>query len=590
MNTVANSLELEVVLSPLISEALAYLTDGALLSLDEKPVIVPRHSTLQKVLASSMPIIPIAGDWGQGKSFIGKLLYRYSTEWKTTYVTYIRVAGIYGSLKALETLDKFYSKVVPLSKEAIPRDAKVFLSLMLPLMFSPNAIRGIYSVIKDDVLTTLPSDKELKPEGYEISLEDIARRVVEKLDKKYIIVLDELEQEPEIFSTDKLGAIFYLMRSIYDKSHNIPKVVLVLLIQEYARARFSNLIDQLRTHRSYQRAYSVIEGVTLLSSISDEEAVQYINELLKRVLGDKASDYIPKHAIDEIIKSVSVLANTRLKISVIRASLATILSRYLAQYINASGNIDLVSKLGEVQGRNRYLMLSELFKHIELAQLQQTIISRSLLPPKLNKLLSGKLTGFASYADDISKQVADDIAKGIMDTYKLEVTKPGLRSSAKGYKAWEIIVLSKAREAEKSKTREKEVKKETIKHEDVKLRLVVWARLSRLYKEKFNKDELLAKLNLGEDDLKTPTKILLIHTPNVATAKLQEVLHNLLITVRVDATLLTAMLIRAAGSKDPELIQGLTEDVKKSFDEVYNKNFIANILSILEPLIISKRE
>jgi hypothetical protein len=590
MDTVANSLELEVALSPLISEALAYLTDGALLSLDEKPVIVPRHSTLQKVLASSMPIIPIAGDWGQGKSFIGKLLYRYSAEWKTTYVTYIRVAGIYGSLKALETLDKFYSKVVPLSKEAIPRDAKVFLSLMLPLMFSPNTIKGIYSVIKDDVLTTLPSDKELKPEDYEISLEDIARRVVEKLDKKYIIVLDELEQEPEIFSTDKLGAVFYLMRNIYDKSHNIPKVVLVLLIQEYARARFSNLIDQLRTHRSYQRAYSVIEGVTLLSSISDEEAARYINELLRRVLGDKASDCIPKHAIDEIIKSVSVLANTRLKISVIRASLATILSRYLAHYINASGNIDLVSKLGEAQGKNRYLMLSELFKHIELAQLQQTIISRSLLPPKLNKLLSGKLTGFASYADDVSKRVADDIAKGIMDTYKLEVTKPGLRSSAKGYKAWEIIVLSKAGEAEKSKTREKEARKETTKHEGAKLRLVVWARLSRLYKEKFNKDELLAKLNLSEDDLKTPTKILLIHTPNVATAKLQEVLHNLLITVRVDATLLTAMLIRAAGSEDSELIQGLTEDVKKSFDEAYNKNFIANILSILEPLIISKRE
>jgi hypothetical protein len=586
-----NTSGFEMALSPLISDALAYLTDGALLSLDEEPVIVPRDSILTNIPTSSMPIIPIAGDWGQGKSFIGKLLYRNSAKWKTFYVTYIRVAGIYGSLKVLGTLDKFYDGIESLSEMSIPRDAKIFLSLMLPLMFSPNTIKEIYSVIKDDVLTTLSRDKELKPDDYKISLEDIARKVVEKLnDNKYIIVLDELEQELEIFSTDKLGAIFYLMRNIYDESNNIPKVILVLLIQEYARAKFSNLVDQLRTHRSYHRAYSVIGGITQLSSITDEEARQYINKLLKRVLGDKVSDYVPQHAIDEIIKSVSALANTRLKVSVIRASLATILSRYLAQYINASGNKDLVEKLTKTQGKNRYLMLSDCFKQIEPTQLQQTIISKSLLSPKLSKLLSGKFIGFANYADDISKQVADDIAKGIMDTYKLEVTKPSLRSFAKGYKAWEVIVLSKAKETEKLKMREKETKKETIKLEDAKLRklrLIIWTRLSRLHKKKFNRDELLAKLNLNEYDLKAPTKIVLIHTPNVATAKIQEVLYDLLIPVRVDATLLTAMLIRAAGSKDSE-IQGLTEDIKKSFEEVYNRNLIANILSILEPLIISK--
>jgi len=578
-SSVINPADLEVALSPLIFEALAYLTDGALLSLNEEPVIIPRHSILQKVIASGMPIVPVAGDWGQGKSFIGKLLYRYSAKWRTIYVTYIRFSGIYDSLRSFgkEVEEKFYGKAVPLSKEAIPRDSRSFLSLVLPLIFSPNAVRGVYD-FGEDLLTTLPSDKELKPEDYEVSLEDVARRVVEKLDKRYIVILDELEQEPEVFTVDKLGAVLYLMRSIYDKSQNIPKVILTLLIQEFARARFSALLDQLRVHRGYQRAFGAVDSLINLSSITDEEARRYIGELLKRVLGEKAAEFVPEKVVNDILQSVSTLANTRLKASVIRSSLAILLSKYVAHYITSSKNSKLVDELANSAARNRCEILSRILAGIDAPHLSSMIVNKPLLPPKLAKLLSGKLEGFASYADEISRKVAEDMAKKI-EEYGFEVKGPESRSSAKGYKAWEIIVLAKAKEA----------RKEVKKAGDIKLRLIVWTRLSRLHKEAFNRDELLAKLKLSENEVKeTPTKILLIHTLNVTTAKLQEALYDLLLTVRVDSTLLTALLIRAGGSRDPELAQGLTDATIKSFNEVYEKNFVSKILPFLEPLITAK--
>lgn len=545
----------------LISNILTYLTEGSLLSLDEKPVIIPRDTILYKLISSSMPIIPISGDWGQGKSFIGKLLYRYSRETNNFYVTYIQLATTYKQIindyKHLE--DKFYKNVKLLEKEPMPYDAKKTLSILLPLIFSPNFIRNSYKL--DGILTTYPPDKDLKAEDYGSDLVSLADKVLQSIDKKTIIILDELEEVSELLTVDKLGAILYLLRIMYDRTQNISKVSLVLLVQQTAKANFENFLDQIRTHQKYLRAIGVIEPEIQLAPIGNEEAEQYIKNLLSKLLNEHNEKLVGKDMINNILRVVDKLSNTRLKVSLIKSFLSIIISSYI-----------VVLKGSDVLQKLRQLKEKDIIANKELVSILSDINPADIknvvdkikdtylgLPRTLMNVLSGNYSGISEYSEKISKITAD----GIYENYKgkISIMPPALRSFAKGYKAYEVLIKSS---------------KGTIR------RLIIWTRLSRVDYKEVGREKLMKKFKLTEDDVKkVPTKILLIHTPVTISALIQEIAPEYVIPILLDSTTLSAVLTQV----EPALLQNLPSYVFESFRKAYEENYLKKVIDMVGRLI-----
>ncbi len=540
--------------------------------MDEEPVAIPRDEILFKILGSSMPVIPLSGDWGQGKSFIGRLLYRHSAINKTFYVTYIPLATTYRQIKQIDQnysllASRFYG-FNPITKpieqsvlvaEPMPVDARRALSVILPQLFSPNTIKSLYEL--DSLLTTYPKDRDLRPQAYGRGLIDIANAVSSVLDKRLVIVLDELEEVSELLTVDKLGAIMYLVRLIYDKASQgiSQRVSLVLLIQETARPRFNNFLDQLRTHTTYVRAYAITEPVIQLAPISVEEAREYIDKLLSRLLGEQRK-LISEDVINDILGVVDKLGNTRLKVSLIRS----ILSMYISMYLAALGDPSIIQKLQQLKPRD-IIAKGELAKilgnvradHIESVSSKIKSINVGL-PEKLRDVLSGDYAGIAKYADAISRATAEEIYKAYRDRGAMPVT---LRSSAKGYKAYEVLIRPS---------------------KDTRWRLVIWARLARINVKKLGREKILRRLHITEDEIeKIPTKILFIHTPAVTGALVHEADPELIVPILLDpATLAVAVM-----SVDPRLTQGLPTEVVDSFRKAYEENYLRKVLNIVEQLI-----
>jgi hypothetical protein len=543
----------------LMSNILAYLTEGSLLLLDEKPVIIPRDAILYKIISSSMPIIPTSGDWGQGKSFIGKLLYRYSLETNNFYVTYIPLANTYKQIihEYQHLSEKFYKNVTLLEKEPMPYDAKKALSILLPLIFSPNFIKNSYNL--NGILTTYPIEKDLKAEEYGDNLFSLAGKVLEKIDKKTIIILDELEEVSELLTVDKLGAILYLMRIMYDRTQNIPKVSLVLLIQETAKTNFENFLDQIRTHPAYLRAIGVVEPEIRLAPISNEEAEQYIKNLLSRLLNGYSEKLIGRDMLNNILHVVDKLSNTRLKVSLIRGFLSVIISSYIVT-LKGSSALQKLQQLKEkdiIANKELVNILSDInpedIKNVA-DKIKDTYV---ILPRTLINVLSGNYSGISKYAEKISKITAD----GIFENYKDKISPPALRSFAKGYKAYEVLIRSS---------------KGTIR------RIIIWTRLSRVDYKEVSREKLMKKFKLTEDEVKkVPTKILLIHTPITTSALIQELVPEYVIPILLDSATLSAILTQV----EPTLLQNLPSYVFESFKKTYEENYLKKVMNIVEQLI-----
>jgi len=508
-----------------------------------------------------MPIIPISGDWGQGKSFIGKLLYRYSRETNNFYVTYIQLATTYKQIindyKHLD--DKFYKNVKLLEKEPMPYDAKKTLSILLPLIFSPNFIRNSYKL--DGILTTYPPDKDLKAEDYGSDLVSLADKVLQSIDKKTIIILDELEEVSELLTVDKLGAILYLLRIMYDRTQNISKVSLVLLVQQTAKANFENFLDQIRTHQTYLRAIGVIEPEIQLAPIGNKEAEQYIKNLLSKLLNEHNEKLVGKDMINNILRVVDKLSNTRLKVSLIKSFLSIIISSYIV-VLKGSGVFQKLRQLKEkdiIANKELVSILSDInpadIKNV-VDKIKDTYIG---LPRTLMNVLSGNYSGISEYSEKISKITAD----GIYENYKgkISIMPPALRSFAKGYKAYEVLIKSS---------------KGTIR------RLIIWTRLSRVDYKEVGREKLMKKFKLTEDDVKkVPTKILLIHTPVTISALIQEIAPEYVIPILLDSTTLSALLTQV----EPALLQNLPSYVFESFRKAYEENYLKKVIDMVGRLI-----
>ena len=562
--------DMRAAIIPLIVETLTYLTDGCLLSLEENPVLIPRK-IVDEILGASLPIFVVAGDWGQGKSFTGKLLYRrskqllYSDSAYKYYVTYIPLSIVYSKVNQdyQNFIKRFYGNMTPLSKESLPMDARKFLSIILPVIFSPNTV-GI-----DEILTTLPQTCDLDANDYTGSLLDIARAVLGKINSKLIVILDELEDVEEIFSIDRLGKVLYLFRVIHDQAlskGNTRYPTIVLLLQEYARARFASLLEQVRTQPGISRTHGVIGIIKTLDPITKDDMKRYINDLLNRMIGNQTEKIFTKKSIEDIVNEIEKmnLNNTRLKIALIRQILSSIIAQYIAMYPNFVSELQQLKPPEIVKNR----VLEDIFSKITITTPPGMLLFEIGLSKELNDILSGRFDRISKYADMVSEITAKEIHKIYRNIYRGRVLQPSPISRAKGYKAYEVFI-----KGERGSTA---------------LRLIVWARLTDIDVEKLDRRKILSKFHLTEQDIRaSPTKILLVYTPNVKwVSRLQAALYDLIVPLPIeDGLTLAAILASAPGASGSELTRGLPQEFKEALRKIYEERYVSKIREIIEDIL-----
>jgi len=559
---------------PLIAETLTYLTDGCLLSLEETPVLIPRK-IVDEILGGSLPIFLVAGDWGQGKSFTGKLLYRrskqllYSDSSYKYYVTYLPLSIVYSKVNQdyQNFIKKFYGDMTALSKEPLPMDARKFLSIILPIIFSPNIVRKNSEI--DEILTTLPQTYDLDANDYTGSLLDVARAVLGKIDSKLIVILDELEDVEGIFSIDRLGKILYLFRVTYDQAlskGNTSYPTMVLLLQEYARAKFASLLEQLGTQPGISRTYGATPRIRTLDPITKDDMVKYINDLLNRMIGKQTEKIFTKKSIEDIVNEIERmnLNNTRLKIALIRQILSNIIAQYIAMYPNFVSELQRLKPPEIVKNR----VLEDIFSKITITTPPSMLLSEIGLSKELNDILSEKFERISKYADMVSEITAKEIHRIYRNIYRGRVLQASPISRAKGYKAYEVFIKS-----ERGGTA---------------LRLIVWARLTDINVEKLDRRKILSKFHLTEQDIRaSPTRILLVYTSNVKwVSRLQAVLYDLIVPLPIeDGLTLAAILTSAPGTRGSELTRGLHQEFKEALRKIYEERYVSKIRETIEDIL-----
>jgi hypothetical protein len=555
-------------ITPLIVETLAYLTDGCLLSLQEEPVLIPRK-IVDDILSASIPIFVVAGDWGQGKSFTGKLIYRLSQQLLQSgsaykyYVTYIPLSIVYSKVnKNYENfVTNFYGSARALSKESLPADARKFLSIIIPIIFSPNTVKKLGI---NEILTTLPQSCDLVADDYAGSFLDMATSVLSKIDSKFIIILDELEDVEGIFSINELGKVLYLFRIIYDIALNkgiIHFPTIVLLLQEYARADFTTkLLDQLRTQQDISRTFGVIGNIRTLDPITKDDMKKYISDLLNRVLGEQAKKLFTEKSIENIVQEIEKmnLNNTRLRIALIRQILSNIIARYIAMYPDFVNELQRWRPHEIVKNR----ILEKIFSEINITTPPSSF--EIGLPRELSDILSGKFDRISKYADKLSEITAKEIRR----IYGNRALQPSPISRARGYKAYEVLIKGE--------------------RGGIALRLIVWARLTDINVRRLDRRKILSKFHLTEQDARTPpTKILLVYTPNVKwISRLQAALHDLIVPLPIeDGLTLAAILASTPDTSGSELTRGLHQEFKEVLRKIYEEKYVNRIREIIEDIL-----
>jgi len=543
-------------------------TEGCITNPNCDPVVVPRDDVIKTILGGSLVIIPIVGDWGQGKSVLGELIYRYSliSPSRPFYVTYIQISTALRILPA-NFINRFYGDSEPLvGEKRIPADVRTDLAKILPIIFSPNRVRAIGV---ESILTTLPENLDLEPAQYD-SLVSIARRFKD-LDRRYIIVLDDLESAEYFMSVDRLGRLLWLARQTYDLAGGIAKLLLVLLIQEYAAESFSRVVEGVRRDPSLLTAY----GVTLwppirLEALKGDEVKLYVRKLLERF-------QIPERifggtVLENIARAADTITNTRGKISAVREVLSTALARTTLEVLKPTEPPkdieqilkELARRAAEDQGA-----ASRVKEAVDRAL-------RETFPEALRKILAGELEGLAKHDDDIAKAVADIIYRYASEKYsrQFKIFPPSVRSRAKGYKMAEVIVR-------------KEVKGLRT------IRIIVWVRLSKLHRRvKKATIERYAGIpaargaatssvqHPGTGQPITSIRILFIHPEISRGALVQELDPETIIPIGLSNTDIASTLV-ALGLGDIRV----SEEVRKSFNEIFKNSFTNRIQRIVDQIV-----
>jgi len=532
------------------------------------PVVVPRDGVIKTILGGSLVIMPVVGDWGQGKSTLGGLIYRYSliNPSRPFYVTYIQISTALKTLPA-DFINRFYGGYEPLAGEKrIPADVRTDLAKILPMIFSPNSVRALGV---ESLLTTLPENLDLEPSQYD-SLISIARRFKD-LDRRYIIALDDLESAEDFMSVDRLGRLLWLARQTYDLAGGIAKLVLVLLIQEYAAESFSRVVEGVRRDPSLLTAY----GVTLLppirlEALKGDEVKLYIRRLLERF-------QIPERifggaALDNIARAVDMITNTRGKISAVREALSTALARTALEVLKPTEPPEDIEQI-----------LRELARRAAedqgAASRVREAVDRALyetFPGTLRKILAGELEGLARYDEDVAKAVAGMIYRYASEKYsrQFKVFPPSVRSRARGYKIAEVIIR-------------KEVKGLRT------IRILVWVRLSKLHRgvERATIERYAgipaargaaagSGQQPGAGQPTTLTKILFLHPEISRGALVQELDPEAIIPIGLSNTDIASILV-ALGLGDIRV----SEEVRKSFSEIFKNSFTNRIQRIVDQIV-----
>jgi len=544
------------------------VTEGCITDPNCDPVVVPRDDVIKTILGGSLVIIPVIGDWGQGKSVLGGLIYRYSliSPLRPFYVTYVQISTALKILPA-DFINRFYGGSEPLAGEKrIPADVRTDLAKILPMIFSPNRAKAIGV---ESVLTTLPENLDLEPAQYD-SLVSIVRRFKD-LDRRYIIALDDLESAEYFMSVDRLGRLLWLARQTYDLAGGVAKLVLVLLIQEYAAESFSRVIEGIRRDPSLLTAY----GVTLwppirLEALKGEEVKLYVRKLLERF-------QIPERifggaALDNIVRVADTITNTRGKISAVREVLSTALARIALEVLKpAEPPKDIEQILRELARR-----AAEDQGAVGRAREAIDGVLRESFPEALRKILAGELEGLAKYDEEVARTVADMIYRYVSERYgrQFKVFPPSVRSRARGYKMAEVIIR-------------KEVKGLRT------IRILVWVRLSKLHRgveratiERYAGIPAARGAAAGSGQQPgagqpiTSTKILFIHPEISRGALVQELDPEAIIPIGLSNTDIASILV-ALGLGDIRV----GEAVKKGFNEIFENSFTNRIQRIVDQIV-----
>jgi hypothetical protein len=341
---------------------------------------------------------------------------------------------------------------------------------------------------------------------------------------------------------------------------------MVLLLQEYARAKFASLLEQLGTQPGISRTYGATPRIRTLDPITKDDMVKYINDLLNRMIGKQTEKIFTKKSIEDIVNEIERmnLNNTRLKIALIRQILSNIIAQYIAMYPNFVSELQRLKPPEIVKNR----VLEDIFSKITITTPPSMLLSEIGLSKELNDILSEKFERISKYADMVSEITAKEIHRIYRNIYRGRVLQASPISRAKGYKAYEVFIKS-----ERGGTA---------------LRLIVWARLTDINVEKLDRRKILSKFHLTEQDIRaSPTRILLVYTSNVKwVSRLQAVLYDLIVPLPIeDGLTLAAILTSAPGTRGSELTRGLHQEFKEALRKIYEERYVSKIRETIEDIL-----
>jgi len=538
-------------------------------------LLVERENYLTSIITTSLPIVRVYGDWGQGKSTLGILLYKIAvTNNNSFYITYLPLAKIVAELGdeaqlTREALRRFYSSDGNFSdkdfdrlfRSLSPAPARNFMQLLAPLMFSPNHAKEVYNLEnRGIILTNLPKSAELKPIEYlDKTPYEIAKNVVEKLgNKRYFICIDEIEGirniriEPQFF-----GPLLELARLLYD-FYGYNKVVFVYLIQETERPTFDAMIEEIRTQRSFARIYGIIGNPINVEKMNGDELKEYALLILRDILGSNADQLIDNKVLDHIIESASGASNTRIATSILRAELLRLLTNIILRHVEVKA-ID-INDIDALLNAAREVIKKKNIK-ITIEQYEK----ESIVASELREIFHGKYDKLNKYVEAMLKSIVEEVYNVLKN--KINITPPSLRSRRPGYTSYQFLI------------------KYVHQREEKNVRIILWLRLSRFYKIP-TKERLLTYLGLGPENQTTKgtvkyiNKILFLHAPTLRAALIQEMNPELIIPIEMSSDDIASALV-----KTNILGSYIAPDIKNTLQEHFMRNLIPKIVSILETSI-----
>jgi len=552
------NLGVEAIIAGRFRDVFIDLTESSLVDLNRIPVLIPRDHIIRSILTTSMPIVVAKGDWGQGKSTIGKLLYRIVAGSKDLSVTYIPLMTIRQIVSGIQIDQRV------LQREPTDPGSRRFLALAFHLFFSPNYMISNYRDLDGKILTSLDRSYELDPKEYiDKDLSGIARVVIERLRGiRYFIVLDEVEGVEGFFDHDRLGKILLFIRHVYDLLGGKSPITLVLLMQSIAYDEFLKFIDNvLLKSPALSRAYGVISLPALeIGPFSEGELLAYARAVTKRLTRLNLEDLVKnQNILYNIVKIAANTRNNRQAISVIRSFLSSLYANILAKTYRDNVQKLLSSSPGD---------LVELLRSIEPSKISSTELGESVvrIPDIIINIYEGNFSLIGAFAEDIARVTAQDLYR----LYEHSASPPTPRSRARGYKTYQLIISSQ----QKKKP----------------LRLLIWARLTRITKP-ISRKSLFEGLGLPtdegawkEDQNRFNTKVLFLFHREIRGALIQEVDPDLIIPIELSPSEL-ASIVGWRLSGEAVIREEIDQEFLKALEETYKNSYIPKLKAIIDRLL-----